>query len=73
MLTQGDVPVGAIGVSGATADEDEQIGKAGAAALHALGVLRGVVQQFEGGEDSEGVGVLEVFFVAFQSDRHAFD
>lgn len=33
LLKQGDVTVGAIGVSGATAEEDEQIAKAGAAAL----------------------------------------
>ena len=33
LLVQSGVPVGAIGVSGATADEDEQIAKAGAAGL----------------------------------------
>lgn len=33
VINQGDEMVGAIGVSGATADEDEQIAKAGAEAL----------------------------------------
>lgn len=33
LLKQGEVIVGAVGVSGATAEEDEQIAKAGAAAL----------------------------------------
>jgi glc operon protein GlcG len=33
LIKQGDATVGAVGVSGATAEQDEQIAKAGAAAL----------------------------------------